>query len=83
MKKGIILLSKLGLFTVLLIWILGFILVGIAVQPGLETIIETTTGIQAQWLYTFFDAWLWLTIIVIAGFVALKGFSFIGKWKRQ
>ena len=82
MKKGFVLASKLVLFAVLLIWILGLIAVGIAVQPSLESAMRTLTGVTTQGFYTFFDAWLWIAIVVVGVFTALKGFRLIGKWCR-
>ncbi len=81
-KKGVVLGFQLVLFAAVLVWILGFLLVGVLVFPQFEDLIYFY-GIPNGATYWFLVGWFWVTVVASAALVATKGFRSIGKWSQD
>lgn len=75
------LIAKLLLFTVCLIWILGFVFTGLVLEPVLHDAV-VDFGITEGVTNWFIWVWYWLTIIVMSIFASLRSFKLIGRWEK-
>jgi H+/Cl- antiporter ClcA len=91
MKKKLVL--RLVAFTAVCLWILTFL--GVAVlmfsplrdlvmfwNGGLNPDFSSVNELQ-NWMGTAFTVWYVFTVVVVAVFVAWRGFRLVGKWAKE
>ena len=80
--KKVILVARIVLFTVVLIWVLGLLMIGLLFHEAFLDYmrsIEITQGITLAALVL----WYWLTLVVAGVLVANWGFRRVGLWERK
>lgn len=76
-----VLAARITVFAFACIWVFGWLLVGITLLPPFTSILEGS-GLN-QVLANFLVIWYLLTLIIVGGWIAIKGFKFIGKWEKD
>ena len=83
MKKFLVVTSKVVLFALITIWILGFLATILAILPGYADYLETEGLEDDGIMLDIMIAWFLITGILVAVWAALKGFMTVGKWESE
>ncbi len=80
--KKVVLASRLVMFTVVLTWVLCFLMVGVVFFPGF-TYYVNAYGIVPGVTSSVLTVWYWLTLVIVNVLVAVWAFKRVGKWETE
>ena len=72
--------ARLTVFTAAIIWVAGWVLMGLVGWDAITWELECT---RPGWIVPVLQVWYIATIVIIGAWVALKGFRFVGKWTSK
>lgn len=75
-----VLASRITIFTLTCIWILGWIAVNLVGFDAFNSILHQY---EPSWVTGFLLVWYVITVILIGVWAAIKGFRFVGRWVRE
>jgi len=80
-KKILLLAAKIVGFAVVLVWIMGFLIMGFHSIDKLPAFIEGPDVVTPGLPTTLYGVWMLITIIIIGVWISVKAFKLIGKWE--
>lgn len=76
-----VLASRITVFALACIWVLGLLLTGIVTFPTFLLVVGSHVAHPV--LVSFIVFWYLATLVLVGLWVAVKGFKFVGKWERR
>ncbi len=76
-----VLVSRIFVFALACIWVLGLLLYGIITFPTFLLVIELSSIHPI--LFNFLAFWYVATLVLIGLWAAVRGFKFVGKWEKS
>jgi len=75
--------ARLVVFAVVAVWVLGWLAFGFSFIPVLYPTIWEGNLTSAHPMEVCMFIWFIATFIVVGGWVAIKGFKFVGRWEKE
>jgi len=76
-----VLVSRIAVFALACVWVLGLLLVGLLTFPTYLRVAEIYTAHPV--LLSFMVFWYLSTLVLVGCWVAIKGFKFVGQWEKR
>lgn len=76
-----ILAARIIIFALACVWIVGFLMAGLAIFEHYSVFVEEYFG--TGFYYNFLSGWYIVSVVLIAVLTANRGFRFVGHWVRK